>query len=93
MFRGGLWIWNVIKTTLSPPSPASHSGLERIFHRNPSYDARPLLQGVASIIDELVRQMHVDASYLLGSLRWISDSWPLSSSAVSSSLRLKLFCE
>ena len=35
------------------------AGLERILWRNPSYDARPLLQGVPTILGELVRQVRL----------------------------------
>ncbi|GAX84117.1 hypothetical protein CEUSTIGMA_g11540.t1 [Chlamydomonas eustigma] len=45
------------------------TGLERIIKKSPSYDARSLLQGVDEILGSLIRQVRLDPSYLLTSLR------------------------
>lgn len=41
-------------------------GLERIIQRNPSYDVRPLLEGVGVVLSALVGHLMHDATYLLG---------------------------
>ena len=46
-----------------------HAGMERILMRNPAYDVRPLLDGVAPLLHALMRRMRLDASYLLHGLQ------------------------
>lgn len=41
------------------------AGLEKILHRNPSYDARTLLEGVGDVLRTLVARMRLDAAYLM----------------------------
>jgi len=51
----------LVYTHHSTRSPNLHppTGLERILLRNPSYDARGMLEGMDAVLDSLVNSMQV----------------------------------
>ncbi|KAF5843386.1 trafficking protein Mon1-domain-containing protein [Dunaliella salina] len=52
------------------------SGLERILSRNPSYDARGMLEGMGVVLDKLIDNMQEDATHLLLGLQPLGNLAP-----------------